>query len=174
MRGRVAWTSLTRVFVNMLLTQPLPSLTIILDNFDKLLKLNNFANPDNSHHLYIFSCPQQLNRTHCPLLAWLVCLLPLTIRVFTTLQSDPRDLWLLRHLIRQIFERLTDFWKSFLNFGKFSDFCNNNSNKDNPKTCDIWDTNYNSDNWEPEVMTIFVIWQLIVTLDTIRNSCDVL
>ena len=29
-----------------------------------------------------------------------VCLLPLTIRVFTTLQSEPRDLWPLTHLIR--------------------------------------------------------------------------
>ena len=38
----------------------------------------------------------------------------------------------------------------------------------------IWDTDYNSDNWEPEFMTIFVTWQLIVTLDSIRNSCDVL
>ena len=43
----------------------------------------------------------------------------------------------------------------------------------NTMTCDIWDTDYNSDNWEPEFMTIFVIWQLIVTLDSIRNSCDV-
>ena len=42
------------------------------------------------------------------------------------------------------------------------------------ETCDIWDTDYNSDNWEPEFMTIFVIWQLFVTLDSIRNSCDVL
>ena len=42
------------------------------------------------------------------------------------------------------------------------------------ETCDIWDTDYHSDNWEPEFMTIFVIWQLIVTLDSIRNSCDVL
>ena len=40
-------------------------------------------------------------------------------------------------------------------------------------TCDIWDTNYNSDNWEPEFMPIFVAWQLRVTLDSIRNSCDV-
>ena len=39
------------------------------------------------------------------------------------------------------------------------------------ETCDIWDTD--SDNWEPEFMKIFVIWQLIVTLDSIRNSCDV-
>ena len=42
------------------------------------------------------------------------------------------------------------------------------------ETCDIWDTAYNSDNWEPEFMTIFVTWQLIVTLDSIRNYCDVL
>ena len=41
------------------------------------------------------------------------------------------------------------------------------------ETCDIWDIDYNSDNWEPEFMTIFVAWQLIVTLDSIRNSCDV-
>ena len=42
-----------------------------------------------------------------------------------------------------------------------------------PETCDLWDTDNNSDNWEPEILTIFVIWQLIVTLDSIRNSCDV-
>ena len=42
------------------------------------------------------------------------------------------------------------------------------------RCCDIWDTDYNTDNWEPEFMTFFVAWQLIVTLDSIRNSCDVL
>ena len=41
------------------------------------------------------------------------------------------------------------------------------------ETCDIWDTGYKSDNWEPEFVTIFFTWQLIVTLDSIRNSCDV-
>ena len=41
-------------------------------------------------------------------------------------------------------------------------------------TCDIWHTDYNSDNWETEFMTNFVFWQLRVTLDSIRNSCDVL
>ena len=40
-------------------------------------------------------------------------------------------------------------------------------------TCDIRDTDYNTDNWEPGFMTIFVTWQSIVTLDSIRNSCDV-
>ena len=37
----------------------------------------------------------------------------------------------------------------------------------------IWDTDYNSDNWDPDFITIFVAWQLRVTLDSIRNSCDV-
>ena len=41
------------------------------------------------------------------------------------------------------------------------------------RCCDIWDTDYKTDNWEPEFMTIFVTRQLIVTLDSIRNSCDV-
>ena len=42
-----------------------------------------------------------------------------------------------------------------------------------PKTWGLWDTDYNSYNWEPELMTIFETWQLGVTLDSIRNSCDV-
>ena len=37
------------------------------------------------------------------------------------------------------------------------------------ETCDIWDTAYNSDNWEPEFMTIIVTWQLIVTLVSIKT-----
>ena len=41
------------------------------------------------------------------------------------------------------------------------------------ETCDLWDTVYISDNWEPGFMTIFVTWQLRVTRDSIRNSCDV-
>ena len=79
----------------------------------------------------------------------------------------------------EIFGLLSYFWKifrfleDFLIFGGFSDFWKIFRILDNPKTCDIWDTDYNSDNWEPEFMTIFVIWQLIVTLDSIRNFCDV-
>ena len=34
-------------------------------------------------------------------------------------------------------------------------------------------TDYKTENWEPGFTTIFVTWQLIVTLDSIRNSCDV-
>ena len=41
------------------------------------------------------------------------------------------------------------------------------------ETCEIWDTDYNSDKWEPESMTIFANWQLRLTLDSICNSCDV-
>ena len=41
------------------------------------------------------------------------------------------------------------------------------------ETCGLWDIDYNSDNWELEFMTIFVTWQLRVTLDSICNSCDV-
>ena len=50
----------------------------------------------------------------------------------------------------------------------------NDNDKEKLLTCDIWGTDHNYDNWEHEFMTIFVIWQLIVTLDSIRNSCDVL
>ena len=42
-----------------------------------------------------------------------------------------------------------------------------------PLTCDIWDTDFYSDNWEPEFLTVFISWQLRMTLDSIRNSCDV-
>ena len=48
------------------------------------------------------------------------------------------------------------------------------NDKDKLLTRDIWDTDHNYDNWEHEFMTIIVTWQLRVTLDSIRNSCDVL
>ena len=41
------------------------------------------------------------------------------------------------------------------------------------ETCGLWDIDYNFDNLEPEFMTIFVTWQLRVTLESIRNSCNV-
>ena len=52
------------------------------------------------------------------------------------------------------------FWMFLTIFGSF-------------ETCDIWDTDYSSDNREPEFKTIFVNWPLRVTLDNISNSCDV-
>ena len=62
--------------------------------------------------LLVFSCPEQLNRWPCPLVPWFVCLTKLTIRVFTTLQSEPRELWPLRHLIRVM--RRHDLTKKYL------------------------------------------------------------
>ena len=53
--------------------------------------------------------------------------------------------------------------------GKYKD-----NDKDKLVTFDIWDTDYDFDNWEPEFMRIFVTRQLRVTLDSIRKSCDVL
>ena len=41
------------------------------------------------------------------------------------------------------------------------------------ETFDNWDTDYNSDSWEPDFVTIIVTWQLRVTVDSIRNSCNV-
>ena len=57
----------------------------------------------------VFSCPEQLNRTHCPSLGWLVALLPLTIRVFTTLQSEPRDFLNIPRLVLRA-SKVLDIW----------------------------------------------------------------
>ena len=90
-----------------------------------------------------------------------------------TLQNDPRDLWPLRHLIRVTKEStyLPTYPPTHLPTnlrehpkGAILETCD---------LCDIWDTDYNTSNWEHGLMAIFVIWQLIVTLDSIRNSCDV-
>ena len=35
-------------------------------------------------------------------------------------------------------------------------------------TCDIWDTDYNTDNWEPGLMTIFVTWTAFAILAIFR------
>ena len=55
-----------------------------------------------------------------------------------------------------------DNWDNWDNFDNFD--------KTVLETCDIWDTDYSSDNWETEFITIFGTRQLIVTLDSIRNS----
>ena len=94
---------------------------------------------------YIFSCPEQLNRW--PLS---VCVSDPTNNQSLHNTTERPDLWPVRHLISQTFGRFPEFSKIFRFLG------DNNSNKDNPRTCD---TDYNSDNWEPEFMTIFVIWQ---------------
>ena len=70
------------------------------------------------------------------------------------------------------------WWRSeytldnFDNFENWDNWDNCDNWKDSPG--DFWDADYNSDHWEPEFMTIIVTWQLRVTLDSIRNSCDVL
>ena len=86
----------------------------------------------------VFSCPQQLNRWPCHSLThWLTHWL--RVLLLLTLQSDPRDLWPLRHLIRMIRKHdLTNimtililfwqFWFSFENvnfFWKFLTIFNN-------------------------------------------------
>ena len=92
-------------------------------------------------------------------------------------KSDRRDLWPLRHLINVI--RTHDLTKKRETMTKTKKMTKTKTNTFKHLqrailwTCDFWDTDYISDNWEPESMTIFVTWQLRVTLDSIRNSCDV-
>ena len=111
--------------------------------------------------------------------------LPTHLPYRTPSKSNPRDLWPLRHLIRVM--KIHDLTKKILTYlptylftyppthlptylpASFTEHPQGAI----PETCDLWDTDNNSDNWEPESMTIFVIWQSIVTLDSIRNSCDV-
>ena len=105
------------------------------------------------------------------LVPWSTGLTELTIRVFTSLQSDPTHLWPLWHLIRVTrrhdltwkisdflkksdFLKIFDFLKEFRfpeNF-RFSDFWKKfrflekfQSNPD--MRLDTWDTDYISDNW---------------------------
>ena len=56
---------------------------------------------------------------------------------------------------------------------EFSDYVSFLAIQNSLMNCDIWDTDYKSVTWEPEFMTIFVTWKLIVTLDSIRNSCNI-
>ena len=65
-------------------------------NIHKFLTIMQFFLSKSCKKWCFFSCLWQLNRWPCPLVGWA----PLTIRVYTTLQSDPKDLWPLRHLIR--------------------------------------------------------------------------
>ena len=95
-------------------------------------------------------------------------------------KSDPRDLWPLRHLIRVMRRHdLTKTKKMTKTNTKTMTNTNTNTFREhlqraNLVTCDMWDTDYISDNWEQYFLTIFVTWQLRVTLDSIHNSCDVL
>ena len=90
-------------------------------------------------------------------------------------KNHPRDLWPLRHLFRVM--RKHDLTKKLTKTNTKTMTKTKTFWEHLPRaileTCGIWDTDYNSDNWEPEFITILLTWQLIVTLDSIRNSCEV-
>ena len=75
---------------------------------------------------------------------------------FLTLKSKPRDLWPLRQLFRVM--RRHDLTKKDLPTSALWIVRGNGRSQLRHKTiletCNIWDTDYNSDNWEPEFMTI--------------------
>ena len=56
--------------------------------------------PWHTNHLQTCIVLAVQNSSIGDLVTWSLGTAPLTIRVFTTLQSDPRDLWPWRHLIR--------------------------------------------------------------------------
>ena len=109
--------------------------------------------------VYLAQCPKKDNDNAIQRTPW---------------QSNPRDLWPLRHFIRVMrwwgnmtWPSLWQFWQllTFLdNFQRFLTILKIRTiavailtiEKTILETCDIWDTDYNSDNWEPEFMTIFV------------------
>ena len=81
------------------------------------------------------------------------------------------------HLQRAILETfdLWDIWSEWWGDMTWSKTKDKDIDHDKRMTwlvylCEIVDI---SDSWEPEFMTIIVTWQLRVTLDSIRNSCDV-
>ena len=89
-----------------------------------------------------------------------------------TLKGDPRELWPLRLLVT--FDQIDeDTWLLRSDPTYLPTYLLTYLPTLRHKTCDIWDTDYNSGNWEPKFMTIFVICQSRVTLNSIRNSCDV-
>ena len=75
------------------------------------------------------------------------------------------------------FLKLLTIWTIFTFFDNFDNsdncFCHFDNWKDNPE--DLWHLRHWLQFWQLRtwIMTIFVTWQLIVTLDSIRNSCDV-
>ena len=110
------------------------------------LSLTHWLNFHNSDHFYNFDF-------------FLQFLQVLTILTILTIFDN------FENIFGQFLTMIDNFDKSYNCFYHFDNW------KDNPG--DIWYTDCNSDNWEPKLMAIFVTWQLIVTLDSIRNSCDV-
>ena len=68
-----------------------------------------------------------------------------------------------------------NFYSCWYNYDNYWTFLKNFTTKSQQHEQRQWQRQSwdNSDNWETEFMTIFVAWQLRVTLDSIRNSCDV-
>ena len=85
-------------------------------------------------------------------------------------KDNPRDLWPLRHLIRVMRGHDLTNKNKMTKTNTKTKTMTATVIKTIPKTCDIWDTNYNFDNWELEFITIFVAWQLRVTLDCLKKS----
>ena len=80
--------------------------------------------------------------------------------------------WQFLRILTIFLEILTILEKQNYNFGLFdffwqflTIFVDNFDNLDNPG--DVWDINYNSDNWQTEFMTILLTWQLRLTLDSV-------
>ena len=119
--------------------------------------------------IIIISCPEHLNRWPCH---WLTDSLTFTFDIQRAI-LETCDLW----------DICSEWWEDMTWPKKLTKTNTKTKTMTKTKTfwehllrailetCDIWDTDYNSDNWEPEFMTIFVTWQLIVTLDSIRNVC---
>ena len=72
-----------------------------------------------------------------------------------------------------IFDKFDNFWQIWQIFNFCLILKMLTTFKTILETCNIWDTDYNSDNWELEFMIIIVSWQLRVTGDSICNSCNV-
>ena len=95
-------------------------------------------------------------------LACLVPLAPLTIRVFTTLESDPRDLWPLRHLIRvmrrhDLTKKIPTYLHTYPPTYLPTYLCTSireHSKGAIQETCDLWDIW--SEWWEDMVKLLFM------------------
>ena len=96
--------------------------------------------------------------------------------IFLSIFDNFWQFWQFWHIFWQIWQFfltiLTNetifFWQFLTIFDNFYKWDNSDNfltiltiEKTVLETCDIWDTDYNSYNWEPLFMTIIVTWQLI-------------
>ena len=94
---------------------------------------------------------------------WWKCLQFLLTRLPILTTFDKFDHFLQFWFFLTIFDILWQFWTIFNNFGQFLTILDNFDNWDNfwqlerqSWRLDIWDTDYNSDNWEPEFRQSFL------------------